>query len=416
MVGGRNFEDSHFNRAVQAKRQPGSAFKPFVYAAALEAGYSPGTVIEHLNKPIPTLQGAWTPEEGHSDADSMSLRTGLRTSNNRAAVRLLEDVGIGSTVSFAKSLGVGDLPKVPSLALGSGEVTLQALTAAYGAFANRGMVARPSLIRRVEDRAGTVLYTAPQVSTRALSENTAYLMASMMADVVNAGTAASIRALGFTLPAAGKTGTTNEYHDAWFVGFTPSLVTGVWVGFDQPRTILPNGYAADIAVPLWASFMKEATKGAKATWIKAPTGIVAARICRLSGKLADDGCNTVEVIDEDGRKSVQSMVYTEYFASGTIPKQSCQLHRSRGIVGAIASLFTEAPPPPRVIDTGIPAVAAQAAPAVAVTVATAPAPAPPTIAAAPAPQEKRGFWSRLFGRNNSKKDDTALPKKDNKKK
>jgi penicillin-binding protein 1A len=140
MVGGRDFDESHFNRAVQAKRQPGSAFKPFVYAAALEAGYTPATVIDNLNQPIPTLQGAWAPEDEHSTADSMTLRTGLRTSSNRAAVRLLQDVGIPTTVSYAKTMGVGDLPSVPSLALGSGEVTLQSLTAAYAAFANQGDV------------------------------------------------------------------------------------------------------------------------------------------------------------------------------------------------------------------------------------------------------------------------------------
>ena len=124
MVGGRNFEQSHFNRAMQAKRQPGSAFKPFVFAAALEAGYTPASLIERLDEPVMTLQGEWTPEDEHSDADAMTLRTALRTSSNRAAVRLLEDVGIAKTVTYAKALGVGSVPNVPSLALGSGEVTL----------------------------------------------------------------------------------------------------------------------------------------------------------------------------------------------------------------------------------------------------------------------------------------------------
>ena len=132
-------------------------------------------------------------------------------------------------------MGVGDVPSVPSLALGSGEVTLQAMTAAYAAFANKGRVPQPMVIRRVEDRDGRVLFTAEEKSTQAVSEATAFLMAGMMADVINAGTGARARALGFTLPAAGKTGTTNEYRDAWFVGFTPMLVTGVWVGFDEPQ-------------------------------------------------------------------------------------------------------------------------------------------------------------------------------------
>src|SRR5438132_9643593 len=192
----------------------------------------------------------------------MTLRTGLRTSSNRAAVQLLRQIGIGRAVEYAKNMGVGEVPSVPSLALGSGEVTVQAMTAAYAAFANHGLVPKPMLIRRVEDRDGRVLFSQQPSSRRAISETTAFLMANMLADVINAGTGARARRLGFTLPAAGKTGTTNDFNDAWFVGFTPKLVTGVWVGFDQPRTILPNGFAADIAVPLWAAFMKSATRGA----------------------------------------------------------------------------------------------------------------------------------------------------------
>ena len=273
MVGGRDFAESHFNRAVQAKRQPGSAFKPFVYAAALEAGYTPATVIDHLNDPIATVEGDWVPADGHSTDDSMTLRTGLRTSSNRAAVKLLQDVGIPRAVEYAKTLGVGDVPSVPSLALGSGEVTLQSITAAYAAFAHQGLVPTPIIIRRVEDRDGRVLYRSEEMSTRAITETTAFLMANMMADVINSGTAWGVRQAGFKLPAAGKTGTTNDYNDAWFIGFTPKLVTGVWVGFDQPRTILPNGYAADVAVPFWTTFMKAATEDDAPEWFKTPPDV-----------------------------------------------------------------------------------------------------------------------------------------------
>lgn len=388
MTGGRNFSESNFNRAVQAKRQPGSAFKPFVYAAALEAGYTPATLIDNLNAPIATLQGAWTPEDEHSTADSMSLRAALRTSSNRAAVRLLQDVGIPKTVQYAKAMGVGDVPSVPSLALGSGEVTLQSLTAAYAAFANHGIVPKPVLIRRVEDRDGRVLFAAEESGTRAISDVSAYLMSSMLADVINAGTGARARTLGFRLPAAGKTGTTNDYHDAWFVGFTPSIVAGVWVGFDQPQTILPGGFAADVAVPVWASFMKVATKGDKARWLPAPAGVVTAQVCRVSGKLATEGCEHADVIDADGRLTQRSMVYTEYFARGTVPASTCDLHASRGIFGSIAAAFTggNKPPATRMEDTGLPAGAATAG----------------TTTAERAPQDepkkkKRGFWSRVFG-------------------
>src|SRR4051812_11267345 len=326
MVGGRDFDTSHFNRAVQARRQPGSAFKPFVYAAALEAGFTPATVLDHLDDPIATAEGAWTPEDEHSSAATMTLRTGLRTSSNRAAVRLLQQVGIPRTVQYAKTMGVGDVPSVPSLALGSGEVTLQQMTAAYAAFANHGLVPRPTLIRRVEDTSGHVLYTNEPSPVRAISDTTAYLMSTMLADVINAGTGAGARRAGFTLPAAGKTGTTNDFNDAWFVGYTPALVAGVWVGFDQPHTILPNGFAADVAVPAWTRFMKAATLHDKPEWLTAPAGITSARVCRLSGLLATDGCDDVEVIGTNGKIERRSMIYTEYFAKGTEPTAFCDQH------------------------------------------------------------------------------------------
>src|SRR5262249_34794062 len=150
------------------------------------------------------------------------------------------------------------------------------------------------------------------------------------------------RGLGFTLPAAGKTGTTNDYNDAWFVGFTPSLVAGVWVGFDQPKTILPGGFAAEVAVPMWANFMKDATKGDKPEWFRAPSGIVTATVCRLSGQLASEGCTHADhaaVPDENGRR--RALVYTEYFAKGTEPTGYCDVHAVRGVFGTVAMFTNE---------------------------------------------------------------------------
>jgi 1A family penicillin-binding protein len=396
MVGGRDFEKSSFNRAVQARRQPGSAFKPFVYAAALEAGYTPATMIDNLDLPVDTLQGAWTPEDEHSTATALSLRAALRTSSNRAAVRLLQEVGIPKTVTYARTMGVGDVPSVPSLALGSGEVTLQSMTAAYAAFANQGEVPKPITIRRVEDRDGRVLFTAEESSTKAISPTTAFLMSTMLADVVNAGTAARARSLGFSLPAAGKTGTTNDFKDAWFIGFTPSLIAGVWVGFDQPHTIIRNGFAGDIAVPIWAAFMKTATRGEKPEYFKAPAGVTTASVCRMSGKLANEGCEDVEVVDERGVLTHRSMVYTEYFAKDTVPVETCDLHRRRGFFGAVASIFHEGGEggaPAHVEDTGVPptagsaSTAGQASGVVDTSTITPPEP----------PKKKRGFWSKVFG-------------------
>jgi 1A family penicillin-binding protein len=406
MVGGRDFEASNFNRAVQAKRQPGSAFKPFVYATALEAGYSPASVVDHLDESVATLQGAWTPEDEHSTATSMSLRTALRTSSNRAAVRLLQQVGIPRTVQNAKNMGVGDVPSVPSLALGSGEVTLQSMTAAYAAFENHGLVPQPILIRRVEDLDGTVLYESHDSSTRAISDTTAFMMSSMLADVINAGTGSRARSLGFTLPAAGKTGTTNDFNDAWFVGYTTKLVTGVWVGFDQPHTILPGGFAADVAVPMWAKFMKVATRGDKPEWLDVPPGITTASVCRLSGKLPTDGCQDAQVVSPTGQLEHRSMVYTEYFARGTEPTSICDLHPTHGLMTKLAGLFgaTEKPaaPPPHADDVFVAGPAANAV-----------VPAVDDPSAAP-PKKKRGFWSRLFGggkNDASEKQDATPPAK-----
>lgn len=275
MVGGRDFKESAYNRATLAKRQPGSAFKPFVYAAAVEAGYGPDDMIEGLWDPVEgeTTNAAWTPDDDHVyEEDALSLRESLRMSSNRAAVRLLGEVGLKKTIRSAQGFGFDDLPVVPSIALGSGEVTLSQITAAYGAFANNGAVFHPTLIRRIVDRDGVVIFEDTRQPQQAIRPVTAYLMADMLRGVIDGGTAWGVRQMGFTLPAGGKTGTTNDYHDAWFIGFTPSLVTGVWVGYDQPRTIRRNGYAAELAVPMWTRFMKAATKGQKASWISRPRG------------------------------------------------------------------------------------------------------------------------------------------------
>ncbi len=274
MVGGRDFARSNFNRATRARRQPGSAFKPFVYAAAVEDGFGPDDLIEDLDEPVEASNAAWTPDDEHVDEEVLTLREALRKSSNRAAVRLLSTIGLRQAMKQARGFGFDDLPAVPSVALGSGEVTLSAITAAYGAFANNGSVFHPHLVRRVVDRDGLVLYENKVVPQRAIRPVTAYLMADMLRGVIDGGTAYGVRQMGFGLPAGGKTGTTNDYRDAWFIGFTPSLVAGVWVGYDQPQTIRRNGYAAELAVPMWTRFMKVATKGMKPAWVNRPQGAI----------------------------------------------------------------------------------------------------------------------------------------------
>jgi len=405
MVGGRSFDHSRFNRATQARRQAGSAFKPFVYAAALEEGFTPAMVITGLDNPIATLQGQWVPDD-HGGSDAMTMRAALRTSSNRAAVQLLQQVGIPTAVRYAQRLGIGNLPAVPSLALGSGEVTLLAMTSAYSAFANQGMVTPPSLIRRVDDASGHVLYMSSTHGERALSEATAYIMTSMLSEVIDAGTAWQARRVGFTLPAAGKTGTTNDYHDAWFIGFTPHLVAGVWIGYDMPRTIIANGYAGELAVPLWGRFMAAATRTDKPDRFSMPATVVPVTVCRLSGKRPADGCQRAVVFDAGGLPTSKSMVYTEYFARGTEPVDYCPLHSrpfdavatsgdaaTRPVVAATSGDAALVPVDHRrdaIVPSGDARLGENTPPA-AVPVA------PPPTSPASAPRKRR-FWGRIFGR------------------
>jgi penicillin-binding protein 1A len=406
MVGGRDFRESRFNRATQAKRQPGSAFKPVLYAAAIEGGMSPATLLDGLDDHVLVPGGTWMPEDEHSGSGAMTLRSALRTSSNRAAARLIRHVGVANTLALVEKLHLGPMPAVPSIALGAGEVTLSALTASFAAFATGGVVRRPVLIRRVEDDAGNVLFRDEATPETAMSDMTAFIVASMLQDVINYGTAARARGLGFSLPAGGKTGTTNDYMDAWFVGFTPSVVTGVWVGFDQPRTIMPRAYAGDVAVPMWTAIMKAATEGAKPEWVPRPEGLVSVQVCRVTGKLASEGCEHVVVTDDEGLAAVKSMVYYEYFPRGKEPSEFCDAHPyamfTDQLAGAAATSETMAP---GVLGVG----------------AADQVPGPPLREAderttargdekrqeqasgeAGAPQKKRGFWSRLFGRGKDK--------------
>ena len=319
LVGGRDFHTSSFNRATQAKRQPGSAFKPLLFAAAIEQGYMPSSMVTDMDTPIHTAQGAWLPS-GEHEAASYTLRQALTVSSNRAAVRVMQLVGITTTQTYARRLGISStLPAVPSLALGTGEVTLLDLTSAYSAFANSGVIAPHTLIRRVEDSRGNLIWqtSLDRYPYRAVRPGTAYLMSSMMADVMNRGTGSRARAEGFKLPAAGKTGTTDDYGDAWFVGYTPTLVAGVWFGHDAKKTIMKRGFAATVAVPAWADFMKKATAGQKPEWFAMPSDVERISVCRKSTMRAAAACRVMH--GEDGA----SNVFDDYFLTGTGPYETC---------------------------------------------------------------------------------------------
>ncbi len=368
LVGGRSFRESSFNRATQARRQAGSAFKPIIYAAALERGYAPGTMLTDLDAPILSYGPAWIPA-GEHESSQYTLRRALKVSSNRAAAQLMQQVGTTTTIYYAQRLGIASpLPMVPSLALGTGEVTLMELTAAYTAFANRGITSLPRLFTRVEDADGVALYFQEERHSRALSETTAYMMSSMLSDVISGGTASGARAAGFRLPAAGKTGTTDDYADAWFVGYTPHLITGVWFGLDRPAPIMARGFGGTVAVPAWAAFMKGATAGAKPDWYDMPSDLEKVAICALSGARATPGCRdeyiptevpvgTTGEFDENGLPIVapaplprpRNTVYEDIFPIGAVPQELCQIHNAPvGMPGYVAANLPDAPATPMV--------------------------------------------------------------------
>jgi len=381
LVGGRDFTASSFNRATQARRQAGSAFKPIIYAAALERGYSPGTLLRDLDTPIESGTEVWLPGGGH-ELSEYTLRSALKVSSNRAAAQLLQQIGVSAAVYYAQRLGIeSQLPMVPSLALGTGEVTLLELTAAYSAFANRGSVAAPRLITRVEDALGTTIYTASERHTQAISPTTAYLMSSMLSDVISGGTGSAARAAGFKLPAAGKTGTTDNYTDAWFVGYTPHLVAGIWFGLDRPAPIMRGGFAGVVAVPAWGRFMRAATARDKPDWYEMPSDVEKVAICRLSGARATEACRHQADVysvardgmlpqlvpmdalaDQDDRHSARTLapgespVYEDLFSIGSVPADICPMHNpqagSFGVASSAPASDMLVPPPSPIGTSG----------------------------------------------------------------
>ena len=358
IVGGRDFSRSSYNRATQARRQPGSAFKPIVFAVALERGWGPGSLLKDLDTPIDAAEGQWLPS-GEHEASEYTLRRALKVSSNRASAQLLQQVGVSPVLDYAHRMGIeSKLPAVPSLALGTGGVTLLELASAYQPFANEGMWVKPSYIRRVEDRHGNVIWSAPFVGHQALSPSTAYLMSSMLRDVIAGGTGYLARSMGFKRPAAGKTGTTDDFADAWFVGYTPRLITGVWFGFDMPQTIFRGGFGGRVAVPAWTRFMMKATAADPAEWYRVPADVEKLTICRLSGALATEECKHPQP-SADGSAIVlgtlglsvpspalpaaavptESGVYEDYFALGTGPTELCPIHHhSPDVVGTSGAI------------------------------------------------------------------------------
>jgi penicillin-binding protein 1A len=338
MVGGASYARSTYNRAVRSRRQPGSAFKPFVYAAALAKGYSPVSVLTNLGHVSAPGDPEWSPRSEGEQPDALTLRAALLESNNPAAADLQQLIGSRAVLRLAGDAGLSDLPDVPSLALGSGVVSPLDLTAAYTMFPGDGQVARPRGMIAVFDSGGRQVFDRPVERTQLIAPAVAFQMTSMLRDVVERGTGASARALGVRGPVAGKTGTTDDYRDAWFVGYSTSVVVGVWVGFDQPATIGRDAYGARVALPIWADFMKRTARQLPASDFPVPPGIHGEELCSVSYLAPVDGCP----------------VYTEFFKeSDTVPTALCPIHRGslkqrasraidgffRGLGGKIAGIF-----------------------------------------------------------------------------
>jgi penicillin-binding protein 1A len=358
MVGGFSYDQSQFNRATQALRQPGSAFKPFVYAAALDNGYTPSTVV--MDAPIEIDQGPgmppWRPENYSTGKyyGPQTLRFGLEHSRNVMTVRLAQDVGMPLIGEYSKRFGVyDDLPPYLSFALGAGETTLMRMVTAYSMFDNGGKRIKPTLIDRIQDRYGRTIYRHDERECRGCSADrwrnqaepamvdrreqvldpmTAYQMTSIMEGVVQRGTATTVREVG--KPVAGKTGTTNDEKDVWFVGFTPDLAVGVYLGYDKPRHLARGATGGHLAAPVVREFLKGALADKPAVPFRVPPGIKLIRVDRASGMRAGPGDRAI----------------LEAFKPGTAPPGSFDV--IGGVVDAEGRSLTVSPDADRAIRSG----------------------------------------------------------------
>ena len=315
LIGGRSFDDSKFNRAVQALRQPGSTFKPIVYADAIQNGRPPSYILD--DSPLSyTPQGGqtWEPQNYDNKFEGkMPLRRALYESRNLATIRLGMELGEASVIDEARKFGLTSaIPPYPSIHIGAASVYPIEMVSAYSAFATLGNRSAPMAIVRVENQKGDVLWSPSPQRTAVLSPEEAWLMVDMMKDVVRRGTAAGTVGSVFHLPAGGKTGTTNDGTDVWFIGYTSDLVAGVWMGLDRPQKIKANAQGGVLAAPAWTAFMNQVYKRKPAApdWPR-PSGLVTQTVDITTNTLWTDGCGGVRA--------------AEYFIPGTEPTQVCQV-------------------------------------------------------------------------------------------
>ena len=323
MVGGRDFDDSKFNRATQALRQPGSTFKPIVYSTAVQAGMPPSYLVDDEPLAVPQVDGTdWTPQNFDLKFEGrMTMRRAFYQSRNVPAIRIGMELGEQNVIDEARKFGITTpIPPYPSIHIGAADVYPLELIAAYSTFATLGTRAAPIGITRVENAAGKVLWQqAPQLTT-ILTPQEAWIMVDMMKDVVTQGTAAGSVGQYFHLPAGGKTGTTNDGADVWFIGYTSDLVAGVWIGLDKPAKIKANAQGGLLAAPAWTAFMNEVyrRKPAPPDWPR-PEGIVSRDIDFTTNMLRTQYCPPADVM-------------SEVYIAGTEPTRPCDVHTAHGIV------------------------------------------------------------------------------------
>ncbi|MDX2485647.1 MAG: PBP1A family penicillin-binding protein [Pseudodonghicola sp.] len=341
MQGGFSYQDTVFNRATQAMRQPGSSFKPFVYAAALDSGYTPATIVVDAPIEIDTPQGMWRPRNSSNKFYGPTpMRTGIEMSRNLMTIRLAQEVSMPVVASYAERFGVYDeMGAYLANSLGSQETTLYRMVAAYAMFANGGERVEPTLVDRIQDRFGKTIYRhdkracadcdvaalppgqPPRIlsnRTRVMNAITAYQLTSMMRGVVERGTASG--AVNLPVPTAGKTGTTNEARDVWFIGFTSNIVAGCYIGYDRPRPLGRGAYGASMCGPVFQSFMEKAVKKFGGGPFKVPPGGHFIKIDRYTGaRLPDDASGQYVVAEyfRDGEEPIFGLAYDGGFAMGS---------------------------------------------------------------------------------------------------
>ena len=319
LVGGRDYAQSKFNRALApANRQVGSAFKPFVYAVAFSHGLLPSSAISDGPIQPGEIDGAgnWSP--GNSDGTYggvMPCSYGLIHSRNTMSVRVGQFAGLDTVQKIANDLGIAqNIPHGPASYIGSFESNLKDMTSAYTVFPNAGVRRQAYIIERIDDQRHKPIYLSAHISSPALDPGATWMTSRLMQEVLTQGTAASARSLGFKLPAAGKTGTTNDYKDAWFVGYTTTLTCGVWVGFDQPTTIIPHGYGAALALPVWTQVMNKAAQHYPAEPLQPTMPLQHTTVCSISNQLATTGCRGA------------GTAYDIDLPVGSVPNAACQVH------------------------------------------------------------------------------------------